>query len=224
MTTPWLDGCHGANTPKTCGMFLVSMTACCQLPLVRWDSRATVEPSSCMICDSGQSLFFRMVTAVFNVIPGTCAAITNTTVPYPSLWGLVRPTKFRPLSTWPSPLSKYGDAEGPAQRPDRRDLAVTRPAENDEDVCDLACAQRTGESPQLALTGLARAAEEGDVVALADPQRRLAEVAADDGAPPSPAYHAYFPPRATSRASENRVCRIAVSTPRDRLPAPRRAA
>ena len=106
------------------------------------------------------------------------------------------------------------DPERAAEAADGVDLTVPRPPDDDADLAYRACTERSKEAAELALAGLAGAAEQRDVGEVSQGADEPAEVAAVHGDPPQrPGHHAYFPPRATRRVSEKRICRNARSTP-----------
>lgn len=106
-----------------------------------------------------------------------------------------------------------GHPENAAELADRVDLAVPGPADHETDLLDRAGAQGSAHASELALPGLAGAAEQLEVVEAGEVAGELADVAAEDDDPRRAAHHAYFPPRATRRVREKRIWRRARATP-----------
>ena len=98
-----------------------------------------------------------------------------------------------------------GHPENAAEFADRVNLAVPGPADHEADLLDRASAQGSAHASELALTGLAGAAEQLEVVEAGEVAGELADVAAEDDDPRRAAHHAYFPPRATRRVREKRI-------------------
>ena len=106
------------------------------------------------------------------------------------------------------------DTERAAEAADGVDLTVPRPPDDDADLAYRARAERSKKAAELALAGLAGAAEQRDVGEVGQGASEPAKIATVHGDPSQGSgHHAYFPPRATRRASEKRICRSARSKP-----------